>query len=524
MRRKLLYIFVAAGLLLASCGKDDEKKPKVIPMPPGASIYDVMPEELPTAGAQEIYSPSLKSIPYKPVTVSYASGNAPVSNWSSAKTRLLSYLVGYEKQVTRHTDYLAMVNKYGSNINLPQQTATGRFHVKKINGRWWIIDPLGYMHYQRGVTSMRKGSSARNATAWNERFGTNEVWMSKTQQELAEIGFHGTGAFCTNTYSVIQAHNAANAGAPMTLAPSFGFLGQFKSQAGITYPGNSDLNECAAVIATHGSKTWEQFCIDYFATALAPYRADPNVLGFFSDNELAFASASGNLLQRLLDINNNSDYGYVYAKAFMTGKGVSTVTDALASEFAGIIAEKYYSGVKAALIANAALPPAVTPMMYLGTRLHGRPKQVEGVVKAAGKYCDIVSINYYGPWSPELTTYVKNWDEWAGTTAPFMVTEFYTKGIEDSDLNNKSGAGLCVKNQAARAYAYQHFTLGLLEAKNCVGWHWFKYQDDDGSDNSNEPANKGVYDNYYNIFPKLGKYMRDLNYNVYSLIEFFDAR
>jgi hypothetical protein len=517
MKKINCFLAAAAALLLLSCGEDETKGKGVIKVPSSSSRFDYMAEDLPAPGAEEVYKPSLKSTSYRPVMVDYAGGNAPVpaSRWTAAKTRVLSYVSGYEKEVTTQMQYRQMTNRYGSNTQLPQQETTGRFYVKQIDGRWWIVDPEGYLHYERGVTSLRKGSSARNAAAWNERFGTDEEWMATTQKELAELGFHGTGAFCTDTYSVVQAHNDANSAAPMTLAPSFGFLGRFRTQAGLQYPGGDALNEAALVIADHGSKTWEQFCMEYVAEALAPYKNDRNVLGIFSDNELAFASASGNLLRRLVDLNN-SDYGCLYAKAFMAEKGASTVTDALASEFAGRIAEKYYKGVKDAM---AAFDPG---MMYLGTRLHGRPKQVEGVVRAAGKYCDIVSINYYGPWSVELETWVKNWETWAN--APFMVTEFYTKGIEDSDLNNESGAGLCVRNQAARAYAYQHFTLGLLEAKNCVGWHWFKYQDDDGADNSNAPANKGVYDNHYQVYPYLGKFMRDLNYNVYSLVEWFDSK
>lgn len=152
------------------------------------------------------------------------------------------------------------------------------------------------------------------------------------------------------------------------------------------------------------------------------------------------------------------------------------------TEFAGRLAEIYYKGVREAI---DAFDPG---MMYLGTRLHGTPKYMKNVVEACGKYCDIVSINYYSRWSPELDTYVQDWATWAGK--PFLVTEFYTKGTEDSDLNNLSGAGFSVPRQEDRAYAYQHFTLGLLEAKNCVGWHWFKYQDDDGNDNTGKPANK----------------------------------
>ena len=55
-----------------------------------------------------------------------------------------------------------------------------------------------------------------------------------------------------------------------------------------------------------------------------------------------------------------------------------------------------------------------------------------------------------------------------------------------------------------------------------MGWHWFKYQDDDGNDNTGKPANKGVYDNYYQMYPYLSKFMQEVNYNVYNLIDFFD--
>ena len=182
----------------------------------------------------------------------------------------------------------------------------------------------------------------------------------------------------------------------------------------------------------------------------------------------------------------------------------------------GMLAEKYYKGV------SEAVKAADPGLMYVGTRLHGSPKYVRQILEAAGRYCDIVSINYYSRWDVELTTKVKEWETWTGK--PFMVTEFYTKGVEDTDLPNSSGAGWCVPTQKERAYAYQHFTLGLLEAKNCVGWTWFKYQDDDFPDNDNCPANKGLYDYNYQMFPILGKFMREVNFNVYDLINYFDGK
>lgn len=515
MNIKSIYITASFACLFALTSCVDYEVQNGDFTPPDVVLNDDTGNEiiegLPTPGDMQPYSPSLLGKPYRPIKVKYSSQFPPVSNWTEGNTRIVPYMGEYKTSVKTESEYKAITNKYGSLTTGAKQAATGRFYVKKISGRWWIIDPEGYLHYERSVTSLRYGSSSRNKEAWNKRFGNDGMWLSKTQSELASIGFHGTGAFCTNTYTKIQTHNAANPTGPMTLSPSFGFLSQFRSQNSHPYPGGSSDNQLGLVLYSD----WPEFCKTYIRTAMAPYLGDPNVLGFFSDNEIDFSSQNSKILDRFLKLTDKTDIAYVEAKKFMDEKNATSVTDNLNSEFAGRLAEIYYKGVKDAI---KEIDPG---MMYLGTRLHGTPKYMQHVVAAAGKYCDIISINYYSRWSPELTTYVKQWGEdWAD--APFMVTEFYTKGVEDTDLNNLSGAGFSVPTQNDRAYAYQHFTLGLLEAKNCVGWHWFKYQDDDGTDNSSKPANKGVYDNNYEMYPYLAKFMQEVNYNVYNLIEYFD--
>lgn len=507
----IAWIMIACVLGLTVCKEDN---PEIEPGPnDDEEVIDPVEEDdeeilpLPTSLPPEIYSPSRNITIYRPIMVDYSS-SVPVTSWRSEKTRILPYIVGFKADTTA-VKYKSVINKYGSRIDKPRQEVTGRFYTKKINGRWWIIDPEGYIHYERSTTSLRKGSSERNTVAWNTRFRTDERWMQITQEELAAIGFHGTGAFCTNTYQTIQEHNKKHPDKPMTLTPSFGFLTNFRREYNYAYPGDISDNAVGLVYYTG----WEQFCVNYFKTALAPYINDPNVLGFFSDNEINFSSTNSRILDRFLKITDPDDPARRAADNFMQAKGATTVTNALNSEFAGIVAERYYKGVKEAV-------KVVDPgMMYLGSRLHGTPKYLQGVVEAAGRHCDIISINYYSRWSVELETSVAEWETWSDT--PFLITEFYTKAL-DTDLPNTSGAGFAVRTEKDKAYAYQHFTLGLLESKNCVGWHWFKYQDDDGSDNSGHPANKGIYDNYYEMYPYLSKFMRDLNYNVYELIEFFD--
>ncbi len=510
MFKRNLHLILATVATLSIIGCEKPGQPETDPgKKPGTETPpEEIVDELPEPMTLEQYSPSLISTFYRPIIVKRAS-KAPVSKWTEEKTRILPYILGFEADTTVQR-YKSVTNKYGSRTDWPRHEATGRFRTEKIDGRWWIIDPEGYMHYQRSVTSLRKGTNTE--AAWQKRFALETRWMRMTQHELAGIGFHGTGAFCTDTYDDIQQYNASYPDAPMTLAPSFGFLSQFRSKYDLSDPGGKSENRVGLVFDSR----WGQFCEDYIREALAPYLEDPDVLGFFSDNEINFSSQNSMILQRFLSISNSESPARIAAAEFMAEHDAVSVTEELNSEFAGIVAEKYYKGVKDAI-------DKIDPgMMYLGSRLHGTPKYLEGVIRAAGKYCDIISINYYSRWSPELDTYVKYWGEWAD--APFLVTEFYTKGTEDSDLPNSSGAGFAVPTQADRAYAYQHFTLGLLEAQNCVGWHWFKYQDDAPEDNSGQGCNKGVYDNDYNMYPKLGRFMKAINFNVYDLVEFFDSQ
>ncbi len=84
------------------------------------------------------------------------------------------YMDRYKPAIKTLKAYQESVNKYGSSTTLPKQAATGRFYTKKIDGRWWLVDPEGCLHLERSATSLRKGTSSRNKAAWNGRFGTDE--------------------------------------------------------------------------------------------------------------------------------------------------------------------------------------------------------------------------------------------------------------------------------------------------------------------------------------------------------------
>jgi hypothetical protein len=95
-------------------------------------------------------------------------------------------------------------------------------------------------------------------------------------------------------------------------------------------------------------------------------------------------------------------------------------------------------------------------------------------------------------------------------------------------MANTSGAGWLVKTQRERGQFYENFTLGLLQSKVCVGWHWFKYIDNDPDDKTVDPSNidsnKGVVNNRYVPYQPLLDSMKRLNQRAYGLISFLDSQ
>jgi hypothetical protein len=136
---------------------------------------------------------------------------------------------------------------------------------------------------------------------------------------------------------------------------------------------------------------------------------------------------------------------------------------------------------------------------------------------------DVVSVNHYSQWTPDISR-MQMWERESGR--PVIISEWYVKG-EDSGMANNTGAGWVVHTQRDRGLFYQNFTLALLESKVCVGWHRFKYADNDPDDTSADPSNidsnKGVVNNRYDPYFELLNAAKRINERAYRLADYFDG-
>ena len=435
----------------------------------------------------------------------HSDGTRSYTDYEPFETRIVGNLAGYEAPKEPQK-----LSRYGGWLD--QQTeATGFFHVKKIDGRWWGVDPEGHLYINSAMNSVREGTSARNRQAIIDHFGTKENWMHETIGMLHDLGFSCTGSW-SDHHAIIEANKTAER--PMAYTINWNFMSSYGRERGGTYqrPGNIGYPNQAIFVFDPEFKAFA----DQHAKQLIAYKDDPNLFGYFSDNEMPFRISA---LEDFYSLPEH-EHGHHGARLWMEKKGITmeSATEQHKIEFLAYVADRYF------FIVAEAIKKYDPNHMYLGTRFHGNERNIRLFMETAGKYLDVISVNYYNRWTPE-EEHMENYTKWSGR--PFIITEYYTKG-EDSEMPNQSGAGWIVRTQKDRGLFYQNFNLALLESGNCIGWHYFKYQDNDptavGVDPSNIDANKGIVDNDYRVWTDLVDKMRELNLQKYDLIMHFDEK
>ena len=428
------------------------------------------------------------------------------TNWRTVPVRRLEDLPNYNATQTDTS-----LGRFGG-LAARKVAGPGFFRVQKVDNRWWMVDPDGCLFLNRGVDSVNTGgsSSAREATR-AQKFGTKEQWASQTLQLLRDNGFNGTACW---------SDDALLGRGPQRIpyTPRLGLMGAYKQERRKTAtfssppPGKSGYPADAIPVF---DPEFPAFC-DRLAQPIAATKDDPYLIGYFSDNELPFLR---NTLDGFL-LLDPQDPGYHAALDFLqaqhgSGADPKAITDNDRQKFVALVGEKYFS------IVSKAIKKYDPNHLFLGSRFHSHVMDQPLFMQKVGPYIDVVGINYYGQWTPNPERLAR----WTATSGkPFIITEFYAKGA-DTGMGNTSGAGWVVKTQRDRGLFYEQFTLGLLENRGCVGWHWFQYIDNDPegkADPSNNNSNKGIVNTKYEPYQPLLEEMKRVNTRAYGLITYFD--
>lgn len=408
-------------------------------------------------------------------------------SWGTNRTKLVSMIPGFNQVEDGIDDF----TRYGTYKHL-RADSTGFFYARKIDGRWWMVDPDGYAGINMAVTSF----SSSNIQ--------NDYDITRRN------GYNGTGNFLASESQTKSGYNTQNY-ANFSFTRRLNFFLTYKNVRKNYYETPSGVQGSLDHILVFDPQ-FETFCDDRAKVNVTPFADERDLLGWFTDNEINFNQDQlRNLVKDLLPGDPSRDSALVFAAS----KGLteadcinytSKVTEAIKQEFATLLAERYFR------IVTESIRKYDKNHMILGSRFHGRPRGIQGVVNASHKYVDVTSVNFYDRFAPseQITR-----DTWT-MDKPCIVGEFYIKDINQQN-KSQSGAGWYVNSQAHRGFFYQNTCLEFLQSKNYIGWHYFRYKDDD------DGSNKGMVSNALVEYVDMTRYMEELNKQVYRLCDFYDG-
>lgn len=353
--------------------------------------------------------------------------------------------------------------------------ATGFFRVEQIDGRWWAVDPEGYLYVHKAPNSVH----------------INNLSADEIYQWLDENGFNGMG-----NWSDIEemSESPLKQVTPKAYCPRLSFMGAYTSEVGsdIEMPVfNEDFQEVADELARE---------------AFSPFVNDPHVFGYFSDNELPWRDQG---LPAHIALSDHSDINYITANNFLAARGKNASNWDQEDQYAyiGLMGERYYS------VISSAIKKVDPNHMYIGSRCNSTEKEVESFMTNQGKYVDIVTINHYARWGNRQVE-IQRMSEWAGK--PLMTTEFYAQ--LDNPGVGQTGAGFYVQNERSRGLMYQNFLSTMAQSGYVVGMHWFAFQDDRFN------SHKSFIDPNGDNWPELTDHAKHFNDRIYDFIDYSDSR
>ncbi len=441
-------------------------------------------------------------------------------------------------------------DKYGGWSGGPQLEATGYFRVEKYKGKWWLVDPDGRLFWSHGIDCIR---SSNGTTPITDR---EYLYQALPDQDSPFAQFYGEGRWAPHNYYEGKSYRTYNfTGANLLRKYGEGWEQEYSEMAhrrlrswGMNTIANwSDddiyLMRKTPYVATvnfggrrlEGSEGyWGKFRDVFDPSFEAEVRrsmerqrdrtaGDPWCVGYFVDNEIAWGDEVSLAVAALVSppdqpaklvfvedlkakygtIDNlNKAWGSQYASwdAVIQSRDEPDRKKAYAdlTAFYTKTAETYFEKCRDAV-------KAVAPdNLYLGCRFAWVNPLA---VKAAEKYCDVISYNFY---RREIESVRLPGD----MDRPVIVGEFHFGALDRGMFHT----GLVpTESQEERAKAYKNYVNGGLRNPHIVGTHWFQYGDQATTGRGDgENYQIGFLDIADTPYPETIQACREVGYNMYE--------
>ena len=441
-------------------------------------------------------------------------------------------------------------NKYGGWANGPRHEATGRFYFKKIDGKWWFVDPEGCLWWSHGVVRVTPSSAVTpldNRRHYFENMpkkGDEFEQFYYTHDELLKPYY--TARNISDTYDFSSANCYRKYGKDYKNVYAELAHRRLQSWGLNTIANSSDRDIClmsktpyierleARGVPIQGIGGWwpfrDPFDPSFRQSIIDQLKArekelkDPYLVGLFVDNELKWGDES--YLAKMMAQNPSTLIGKqelikyyknkynedikalnaVWGTSFSSWEALSknqkplpkkAMTDLV--EFNDQIIEQYFR------VCREVFDEYAPGLLYLGCRFSGANRKA---IVIGAKYCDAVSHNFY---LYTLEDYVQP----EGIDKPMIVGEFHF-GTRDRGLFHHSL--IEVPTQEARGKAYEAYVRSALEHPNIVGTHWHQFSDQATTGRfDGENFNVGFTDICDNPYYETIDGIRRVGYDMYNI-------
>lgn len=358
---------------------------------------------------------------------------------------------------------------------------TGYFRVEKTpDGRWWAIDPDGKQTIIRGVDwVVYRGHSCEadgcvcHYKEWNDSHYTSPAeWEEETLARLKKWGFNmlGTGADAT------LRHRGFIHAWEINFGNRFGTPDDWEDERWIC---PNERRPCSS-LPNMFHPDFPSYCAKMAEETCGPMKDDPDLLGWFLDNELAWwgrgPQESG--LFDAVDAKPETHSAKIALNAFRA-EHADLTEDELKTAFLAFAAERYFT------VCTEAVKAVDPNHMILGCRIAGIGGAHPVVWEVAGKYSDILTFNCYPTADLDRNVMLHGEEKLADVfrkyyeicNCPILITEWSFPAI-DSGLPCTNGAGQRFLTQKERAAATELCAKTFLSLPFLVGYDYFMWVDE----------------------------------------------
>ncbi len=390
------------------------------------------------------------------------------------------------------------ISKYGG-FSGTKAKATGFFHVEKIDGKWWFIDPDGCLFFSNGscciepgmnlartdsrkyiftvlppeantraAGSFRRHDAISSFYTWNlsRRFGTDwyQKWKELTAMRMKSWGINTIGNW--SDPSLGEEHNTAYVATLHGWGIETGKMGM----PDIYAPGYAAMVDSAA------------------ASQCGPKKKDPYLLGYFIGNEMPWPGREPELSEVILE-GEDTPIQAEFKKYLASGDSPERRKEFIHQTYARFLS-----------IVCSAIKKHDPYHLNLGLRFGETP--ADDIIEISKNYFDVFSINHYGYEAP-VDEIRRIYDL---TGLPVIIGEFHF-GTPGRGL----APGLAqTSNMEERAVAYSFYIENAAAHPALIGAHWFQWIDQPNTGRSDgENYNIGLVDVTDQPYPDMIKATRE---------------